>query len=76
MAWRASFAGPSAMNGACTMAEWDDAANWLRAMMEVVAPPRGQVEAICMLRGSPTGVRYLARAGDFWFKIEPERAAA
>ena len=53
--WRAEFTGPNAMNAAATFDAWTDAADWLAAMLRVVQPERGYLEAARALTGAIPG---------------------
>ncbi len=73
--WRAEFTGPNAMNAAATFGAWTDAADWLAAMLRVVQPERGYLEAARALTGAIPEQAFLAHAGRFVFMLADDKAA-
>ena len=51
MRWRARYRGRCG-DAAAEFDRWEDAANWLRAMIEVAKPEHGYAKAVTRLAGS------------------------
>lgn len=66
MGWRGEHIGPAGTSSGVMFANWIDAADWVRAMMNIQSSPGLDREVVVFFEDEP----FMTRIGDHLYRIE------